>query len=45
MESFEAKEVRADSPGAEVPVQIDGELWGTLPMSFRVEPAALQVIR
>ena len=46
MESFEAKEVRAESPDdADVPVQLDGELWGTLPMNFRVEPAALQVIR
>jgi diacylglycerol kinase (ATP) len=27
-----------------VPVQLDGEPWGELPMSFRVEPAALEVI-
>jgi diacylglycerol kinase (ATP) len=45
MKSFTAKEVRAQSPGAEVPVQLDGELWGHLPMSFRIEPAALNVIR
>lgn len=42
--SFSAGEVRAKSPGAEVPVQLDGEVWGRLPMSFRVEPAALEVI-
>lgn len=45
MESFRAKEMRARAPGAEVPVQIDGEVWGSLPMSFRVEPRALEVIR
>ena len=46
MPFFFAKELRAAvSDGAEVPVQIDGELWGHLPMSFRIEPAALQVIR
>jgi diacylglycerol kinase (ATP) len=45
MKSFTATEVRAQSPGAEVPVQLDGELWGHLPMSFRIEPAALNVIR
>jgi len=26
-------------------VQLDGEIWGRLPMSFRIEPKALQVIR
>jgi diacylglycerol kinase family enzyme len=26
-------------------VQLDGELWGGLPMSFRIEPAALNVVR
>ena len=45
MKSFTSTEVIARSPGAEVPVQIDGELWGELPMSFRIEPAALKVIR
>ncbi len=46
MPSFFAKELRAIAPeGADVPVQLDGELWGHLPMSFRIEPAALQVIR
>ena len=44
MRSFSAGELRAVAPGAEVPVQIDGEIWGRLPMSFRVEPAALNVI-
>jgi diacylglycerol kinase (ATP) len=45
MKSFTSTEVRARSTGAEVPVQLDGELWGELPMSFRIEPAALNVIR
>ena len=46
MPSFFAKELRASAPdGAEVPVQLDGELWGHLPMSFRIEPADLSVIR
>lgn len=44
MESFSAGEVRAESSAAEVPVQLDGELWGTLPMSFRIEPAAIRVV-
>jgi diacylglycerol kinase (ATP) len=43
MESFRAKELSASAPGG-VPVQIDGEVWGSLPMSFRVEPRALEVI-
>ncbi|MDQ4105559.1 MAG: diacylglycerol kinase family lipid kinase [Actinomycetota bacterium] len=45
MRSFGAREVSARSPGAEVPVQIDGELWGRLPMSFHIEPSALKVLR
>ncbi len=45
MESFRAREIHARSTGGEVPVQIDGEVWGVLPMSFRVEPGALEVIR
>ncbi len=45
MRSFAAVELRAKSPGAQVPVQIDGEIWGRLPMSFRIEPAALKVVR
>ena len=45
MKSFMAKEVHARAQGAKVPVQLDGELWGELPMSFRIEPGALNVIR
>ena len=41
--SFTSTEVAARAPGAEVPVQIDGELWGKLPMKFRIEPGALKV--
>ena len=46
MRSFTAKEISAHVPddAAVVPVQLDGEVWGSLPMSFRVEPAALRVI-
>lgn len=45
MRSVDAQEFRARAPGAEVPVQLDGELWGRLPMSFRTDPGALKVIR
>ena len=45
MRSFTAGEVCATSPGVQVPVQLDGEVWGRLPMSFRIEPAALKVVR
>jgi YegS/Rv2252/BmrU family lipid kinase len=45
MHSFTAKELRAKSPGAHVPVQLDGEIWGRLPMSFRIAPAALKVVK
>jgi diacylglycerol kinase (ATP) len=48
MKSVASNGVVAESPagrGAQVPVQIDGEVWGHLPMSFRIEPAALEVIR
>ncbi|HZY65142.1 MAG: hypothetical protein M3N10_00435 [Actinomycetota bacterium] len=45
MRSVGAKELRARAPGAEVPVQLDGELWGRLPMSFHTDPGALKVIR
>jgi len=46
MKSFTAREIDALAPDAAgVPVQIDGEVWGSLPMSFRVEPGALEVIR
>ena len=44
MRSVDAQEFRARAPGAEVPVQLDGELWGRLPMSFRTDPGALKVI-
>lgn len=44
MRSFSAEEFRAKSPGAQAPVQIDGEVWGRLPMSFRIEPAVLKVV-
>src|SRR5215212_5560777 len=43
--SFPAQDIRAESPGKRVPVQIDGEVWGHLPMSFRIEPAAIRLIR
>src|SRR5215210_7577938 len=29
--------------GGRVPVRLDGEVWGTLPMSFRIEPSAVGV--
>jgi YegS/Rv2252/BmrU family lipid kinase len=48
MKSFSSQSVVAKSPaarGARVLVQIDGEVWGQLPMSFRIEPAAIKVIR
>jgi diacylglycerol kinase (ATP) len=45
LRSFTAKELHARAPEAYVPVQLDGEVWGSLPMSFRVEPEALEVIR
>ena len=48
MKSFTSRGILAESPGtrgARVPVQIDGEVWGSLPMSFRIEPAAVGVIR
>ena len=46
MRSFRASELRACAPpGADVPVQIDGEVWGSLPMSFRVEPRAIEVLK
>ena len=48
MKSFASSGIHAESPaarGAEVPVQIDGEIWGCLPMFFRIEPAAVEVIR
>ena len=45
MRSFSAEELRATSPGTQVPVQLDGEIWSRLPMSFRIEPNALKVVR
>lgn len=48
MKSFTSQGILAKSPaarGARVPVQIDGEVWGRLPMSFHIEPAAINVIR
>jgi diacylglycerol kinase (ATP) len=42
MHSFTARELSAHASG--VPVQLDGEVWGSLPMSFRVEPEALKVV-
>ncbi len=44
MRSFTAEEIYARAPGVYVPVQLDGEVWGRLPMSFRIEPAALKVV-
>jgi|SRR5215211_7486775 len=43
--SFPVQDIRAESLGERVPVQIDGEVWGHLPMSFRIEPMAIRVIR
>lgn len=37
--------VSSAEQGTQVPVQLDGEVWGALPMSFRVEPAVINVIR
>jgi diacylglycerol kinase (ATP) len=46
MHSFTATELRAcATEDIDVPVQLDGEIWGNLPMSFRVEPRALEVIK
>ena len=43
--TFSGEEVSARPLGEKVPVQLDGEVWGCLPMSFRVEPASLRVIQ
>ena len=45
MKSFPSQMILVESPSTYVPVQLDGEVWGRLPMSFRSEPAALRVIR
>lgn len=42
--ALSAHNIYVRAPGAEVPVQLDGEVWGRLPMSFRVEPNALQIV-
>ncbi|MGI8649989.1 MAG: diacylglycerol/lipid kinase family protein [Rubrobacter sp.] len=42
--NFQATELFVESK-AEVPVQIDGEVWGKLPMKFHLEPRFLKVIR
>ena len=34
-----------ETRGTHIPVQIDGKVWGCLPMSFRIEPAGVEVIR
>jgi YegS/Rv2252/BmrU family lipid kinase len=44
VKSVRTTEILARAPGSDVPVQIDGEIWGRLPMSFRVEPAAIQIV-
>jgi diacylglycerol kinase family enzyme len=44
MRSFTATDLSAHASDADVPVQLDGEVWGNLPMSFRVEPEALKVV-
>jgi YegS/Rv2252/BmrU family lipid kinase len=41
---FAATELEATSD-ERVPVQLDGEIWSHLPMSFRVEPASLKVVK
>lgn len=41
---FSATELEATSD-EKVPVQLDGEIWSQLPMSFRVAPSSLKVIR
>ncbi|WP_047865275.1 diacylglycerol/lipid kinase family protein [Rubrobacter aplysinae] len=43
--TFSGAEVSARALGEKVPVQLDGEIWGCLPMSFRVDPSSLRVIR
>jgi diacylglycerol kinase (ATP) len=45
MKSFPSQEILATSPGTHVPILIDGEVWGRLPMSIRIEPTAPRVIR
>jgi YegS/Rv2252/BmrU family lipid kinase len=45
MRSFTTLELKARAPGDTVPVQIDGEVWGQLPMSFRIVPKGLRIVR
>ncbi|MDP8972184.1 MAG: hypothetical protein M3N45_03205 [Actinomycetota bacterium] len=45
VKSFPSQVILAMYPCTRVPVQLDGEVWGRLPMSFRIEPAALKVIK
>lgn len=45
MPCFEEREILARPKSEAVPVQLDGEIWGELPMSFRIEPRSLRVIR
>lgn len=42
--AFTVRRLSARSVEAPVPVQLDGEPWGELPMRFRVEPGALSVV-
>lgn len=43
--TFTDEEISARPLDSKVPVQLDGEVWGRLPMSFHVEPVSLRVIR
>lgn len=46
LKSFTAREIHASTQAeSDVPVQLDGEVWGRLPMTFRIKPEALRVIR
>lgn len=45
MPCFEEEEISARPKDEKVPVQLDGEAWGQLPMSFRIDPESLRVIR
>lgn len=44
LRSFAAEELCAISSAGAVPVHLDGELWGKLPVAFRVAPGALNVV-
>ena len=45
MPCFDEEELSAHPKDGKVPVQLDGEVWGQLPMSFRIDPESLRVIR